>query len=113
MILVLADLNRTTTILRNQHLVTLFHTHGYSLSILVESTGTNSQDFCLVELLDRAFGEEDAASRARLSLDALDEHSVKERNQGADGFDGGRLWRRESVGVPIKLQGKPLTILAV
>jgi hypothetical protein len=70
--------------LRNQDLVTRLHTGGNPLALLVKGTRANSQHLGLVQLLDGRLGEEDAARRLGLRLDALDEDAVEERGNGAD-----------------------------
>jgi hypothetical protein len=89
--LLLSDLDGAAAILRNQDLVAFLHAHGHSLSILVKPAGADSQDFGLVEFLHRAFGEEDATGGAALGLDSLNQDAVQERDEGADGLEGGCL----------------------
>lgn len=77
------------TYLGNQDLVTGLHAGGDSLSILIQSTGTNSQNLCLVGILNSRLGEEDAASGLSFGLYALNEDAVEERRNGADGLEDG------------------------
>jgi hypothetical protein len=77
------------THLRNQNPVTGRNTHRYPLAILVESTGTDSQNLGLVELLHCGLGEEDPASGLGVSLEALHEDAVEERSEVLDGAEGG------------------------
>jgi hypothetical protein len=78
-----------TTHLRNQNSVTGRNTHRYPLAILVESTGTDSQNFGLVELLHCGLGEEDSAGGLGVRLEALHEDAVEERSEILDGAEGG------------------------
>lgn len=64
--------------LRNQNLVTSSDARLYSLALLVQTTRSNSDDFCLIELLDCALGKEDTASSSGFGLDALNEDTVEE-----------------------------------
>jgi hypothetical protein len=122
MILVLTDLHRASTVLkdtvstsrprdregvslsylRNQHLVSLVHAHGNPLAVLVEAAGADGQHLGLVQLLDAALGEEDAAGRPRLGLDALDQDPVQERDEGLDALECGRLCRAMLAYIQIK-----------
>lgn len=77
--------------LGNQHSVANSNAHGDALAITVQTTGSNSEDLGLVELLDAGLGQEDAASCLGLGLDALDKHTVQEGSESTDGADG-RLW---------------------
>lgn len=79
---------RGKTYLRNQNTITLLHTHRYPLSILIETTGTNGQDLCFIEFLNGAFGQEDARCCLCLGFYSLNEDSVKEGHERADGFQG-------------------------
>jgi hypothetical protein len=67
-----------TTYLRNQHLIALLNAHRYPLAFAIETTGTDSQDLGLVQLLDGGLGQEDAAGGLGLSLNALDQDAVEE-----------------------------------
>jgi hypothetical protein len=67
------------TYLRNQNLVTRLYARRDPLSLLVNGTGSNGQDLCLVEL-----GEEDAGCGLGFGLEALDEDAVEERGNGLD-----------------------------
>lgn len=71
----------------NQDLVTSLHAHCYSLSILVDTTWSNSQNLGLVQLLDRALWKEDTAGGLGLGLDSLDQNTVEKRSEGLDGLD--------------------------
>ena len=73
--------------LRNQNLVASRHAHCYSLAILVHSTGSNSQNLGLVQVLDRAFGKEDASGGLGLCLHSLDQDTVEKRSERLDGLD--------------------------
>lgn len=81
----------SSTYLRNEDLVALLNTHSYPLALAIQSTGTDGQDLGLVQLLDGGLGQEDAAGGLGLGLDALDEDTVEERGEGADGLESGRL----------------------
>lgn len=78
-----------TTHLRNQNPVTGRDAHRYPLAILVESTGTDSQNLGLVELLHCGLGEEDSAGGLGVSLEALHEDAVEEGSEVLDGAEGG------------------------
>ena len=84
-------LHAEATYLGNQHAVANDHAHGQAVALLVESTGSDSQDLGLVELLDARLGQEDAAGSLGIGLDALDEDAIQQRSEGADGADGGGL----------------------
>lgn len=62
----------------NQHLVTRLHRNSNPLSLTIKTTRTNSENLCLVELLDRGLGEENAAGRLGLCFYALHEDTVEE-----------------------------------
>lgn len=87
-VLLLADLDGASTVLRDQHTIPFRHAHGYPFAIFVERTGTHGEDFCFIEFLDGGFREEDAAGGLRLGFDALDEDAVEEGDQGSDGAHG-------------------------
>lgn len=72
------------TYLWNQNLVARLYTRCNPLAILVKCTGSNSQYFCLVQLLHCGLGEEDAGRGLGLGLHALDEDAVEERGDGLD-----------------------------
>lgn len=82
---------KVTTYLRDQDTITCRNAHGEAVTLLVEGAGPDGQDLGLVELLDAGLGEEDAARRLGLGLDALDEDAVQEGREGADGSDRGGL----------------------
>lgn len=79
------------TDLRNQNLVADRNAWRYPVAVLVQTTGADSQDACLIQLLDGAFGEEDAARGLGLGLDPLHEDAIEERRNGLDGLECGRL----------------------
>ena len=76
------------TYLGNQNLVAGLDAGCYPLALLVECSGPNGQYLGLVQLLDGGLGQEDAACGLGLGLEALDEHAVEERGEGADGLEG-------------------------
>lgn len=80
-----------TTYLGNENLITSLHAHAYPLSIFIKVTGPDGEDVGLVEFLDAALGQEDAAGGAGLGLDSLDQHAVQEWHERLDGFQGCRL----------------------
>lgn len=84
--------SRKATYLRDQHPVPRRDAHGQPVALLVEQARADGQDLGLVELLDARLGQEDAAGGLGLGLDALHEHAVEERHEGADGADRGGLW---------------------
>ena len=69
---------QTTTYLRNQHLVARLHRNSNSLALLVQTTGADGQHLCLIELLDAALGEEEAAGSLGLGFYPLHEDTVEE-----------------------------------
>ena len=73
--------------LRNQDLVASRHAHAYPLALLVQSAGSYCQNLGLVEVLDRAVGQENASGSLGLGLDPLDQDAVEEGSQRLDGFD--------------------------
>jgi hypothetical protein len=83
---------KSQTHLRNQNLITRCNTRCDSLALLIEATRSNGKHTRLIELLDAALWEEDAAGGLGLGLDALDEHAVEERGEGLDGFECGGLF---------------------
>jgi hypothetical protein len=87
--LLLSDLNRAAPKLRNQHLVAGLYANGYPLSLPVVCAGAHGDDFCFVEFLDGRLGEEDARCGFGFGLEALDEDTVEEGGDTADGFDCG------------------------
>lgn len=95
------------TYLRNQHLVAGGHAHGHALAISVKGAGADGQDLGLVELLDARLGQEDAAGRLGLGLDALHEHAVKERDERLDGAERGGLPEAELVLLPEWIKTAP------
>jgi len=80
------------TYLGNQNPITRRDTHGCPLSILVQPARPDGQHLRLVELLDARLGQEDAARRLCLGLDALHEHAVEEGDKAADRADRGCLF---------------------
>lgn len=84
-------LGHKQTHLGNQNPITNCHAAADPLSILIQSTGANSQDPRLVELLDARFREEDAGRGASLGLDALDQDAVEQRGESLDGLECGCL----------------------
>lgn len=87
----LANLDGRAAVLRNQNSVANIDTHWEARAILVQATRSNSQDLALVELLDARLGEKDAAGSLGLSLHALDENTVQQRDKGLDGSDSSGL----------------------
>jgi hypothetical protein len=79
------------TYLRNENFIASLHAHRYPLSIFIKAAGPDGEDVGLVEFLDAALGQEDAAGGAGFGLDSLDQHAVQERDERLDGFQGGRL----------------------
>jgi hypothetical protein len=79
------------TYLRNQHLITSLDAHSYPLSIFIESAGSDSKDVGLVQFLDAALGQEDAAGGAGFCFDSLHEYAVQQWDERFDGFQGGGL----------------------
>lgn len=66
------------THLRNQNFVASLDRHLDAAAVPVEGAGSRGDDLGLVELLDAALGQEDAAGRLGLGLDALHEDAVEE-----------------------------------
>lgn len=80
--------------LRNQDLVAGLHAHRNLVAILVQSAGSDSQNGTLVDVLDAALRQIDAASGLRLGLDLLDQHAVQEGNKLLDVSESLRVqWR--------------------
>lgn len=79
------------TYLRYQHLIASTDAHRHPFAVPVHSTGSHSQHLCLIELLLRALGQEDAACGSGIGLHPLYEDAIEEGREGFDGFDGGRL----------------------
>lgn len=79
------------THLGDQDSVANRHTHGQTRASLGERTGSNSQNLALVQLLNARLGQEDAAGRLGLSLDALDQDTVQQGDEGLDRSDSGGL----------------------
>jgi hypothetical protein len=77
------------TYLGDQNLVTNSDAGANPLAILVQSSGADGQDLCLVEVLDGAVREEDSGRGLGLGLDALHEDTVKERRDAAERLDCG------------------------
>ena len=77
--------------LRNKHPITSSNAHRQALALLVERARPNSQHLALVKLLDARLGQEEAARRLGLGLDALDQHAVQQRHERPDGADRGGL----------------------
>jgi len=77
-ILLIADFDRTASILWDQHLVPRCYAGCYSLSILIQPPRSYSQNLCLRELLHTALGQEDAGCSFGLGLEPLDEDAVEE-----------------------------------
>ena len=75
------------TYLGDQDAVTNGDTPGQAVALLVKSAGSNSQDLGLIKLLHARLGQEDAAGRLGIGLDALHENAVQQRDQGSDGSD--------------------------
>lgn len=73
-----------STYLRDQDTVTGSNAHGEALAVLVEDTGSNSEDLGLVLLLDAALGEEDTGGGLGLGLDTLDQDAVEEGSKALD-----------------------------
>lgn len=91
-ILIWSTHRQSVSYLGDQDAVTDGNAHGYPGARPVEGAGPDGQDLCLVELLDARLGQEDAAGRLGLGLDALDEDSVQEGHEGADGANRGGLF---------------------
>lgn len=88
---------RDSSYLRNQHTVTLSYTHRHANAIFAQGTGSNGEDLGLIELFDTGLGQEDAAGRFSLGLDALDEDAVQQGNEGLYRSDRGSLYRRQTI----------------
>jgi len=72
------------TYLRDQNLIARLYARCDPLSVLVNCTGSNGQDLCLVELLHSGLGEEDTGCGLGLWLEALDKDAVEERGERLD-----------------------------
>jgi hypothetical protein len=93
------------------YLVTNFDIHWDALSILVNSTGTNSKDCSLRQLLLRLFGDKESRRRFlhkisrdcgsgsyNVGFDSGDEDSVEQRADCPDVSGGGQLQESASGG---------------
>lgn len=87
-VLVLANLDRAAAELRNQDLVARLYADSNTVSALVEGAGADSQNLGLVQLLDRRLGQEDTGGGLGLRLNALDQNTVEEGGERADGLEG-------------------------
>ena len=85
------------TYLGDEHAIASRDAHGRALAVLVKVAGANGQHLGLVELLDARLGEEDAAGRLGLGLDALDQDAVQQRHERADRAEGGGLQQGKKV----------------
>jgi len=110
-VLLLSHLDGRAAILGDQYAVALVDAHGHALAVLVQTAGPNRQHLGLVELLDARFGEEEAAGRLGLGLDALHEHAVEERDERLDGAERGGLEGRNSVSKFQLIDGKLCLLL--
>lgn len=110
MILILTDLNRTSTILHqpsanthryhhcttrthlwNQNAITRLDRDLHPLPIFIEAAGPHREDLGLRELLDGGLGEEDARCGFSLGFDPLHEDAVEEGGKGLNRAKGGGL----------------------
>jgi len=71
----------------DQDLVASLYAHRYSLALLVDTTWSDGQNLGLIQLLDGALWEKDTAGGLGLSLDSLDQDTVKKRGEGLDRLD--------------------------
>lgn len=71
----------------NQNTVAGGNTHGETVSLLVHGARPNGHDLCLVELLHARFGQEDAAGRLGVGLEALNQYPVQQGSEASDGAD--------------------------
>lgn len=94
-VFLLADLDRASTVLRDEDFVTGLDAHEDALAILVKGARSDGQDVGLVEFLDARFGQEDAAGGASFGLDSLHQDSIEERHKRFDGLKGSRLKKKE------------------
>lgn len=79
--------------LRDQDFIASVDTHGDTLTVLGEKTGSNSKDLGLVLLLDAALGKEDTRGGLGLGLDALDQNPIEEGSEALDVTED-RLWKK-------------------
>ena len=86
--LLLSDLDRASTELRNQDLVTGSNTGSDPLALLVQGAGADGEHLGLIKFLDSTVRKEDSGCGLGLGLDALDEDAVEKRGDAADGLDG-------------------------
>lgn len=87
-VLLLTDLDRRSTELGDQDLVTGLHTDGNALALFVKCSRSNSEHLGLVKLLDSCLGQEDAGCGLSLRLKTLHQDTVEERSERADGLEG-------------------------
>lgn len=101
-ILVLLHRDRSSPVLRNQHLVAGPHAAGHPLAFLVEPAGSHGENLCFIEILDGAFGQENAAGGLGIGLYALHEHAIEERRERLDGLERGGLGAESQSGRPMQ-----------
>src|SRR5207249_11388937 len=73
------DRHLGTAVLADQDAVALFDLHGDPLAVLGHATGADGEHFTLLRLLLRGVGDDDAALRRLLFLDATKQNAVGKR----------------------------------
>src|SRR5438105_11868104 len=64
-----------------QHLVLGLQIEGDDLAALVASAGAHGYDLALLGLLGGGIGDDDAAGRFGLAVDAADDHAIMQRTE--------------------------------
>ena len=90
--LLIPNLNRTSTELRDQNSIPRLNADLQPFTISVESTGSDGEDFSFGEFFDGRLWEEDSRGGFCFGADALDEDSVEEGGEGFDCSEGGGLY---------------------
>ena len=75
------DLDLGARPLAEQHLVLRLQVEGDDLAALVAGAGADGDDLALLGLLGSGIGDDDAASRLGLAVDAADDHAVMQRTK--------------------------------
>src|SRR6185503_18049858 len=79
--LLAVDLDLGAGPLAEQHLVLRLQVEGHDLAGLVASAGADGDDLALLGLLGCGIGDDDAAGRLGLAVDAADDHAIMQRTK--------------------------------
>lgn len=92
-VLLVTDLDVGAAKRRDQHTVAGPDTGSTVDTLAVDESWTDGENVGFVQLLNILLGDVDTRSGFCLGLDTLDEHAVKERDNGLDGLEtGGHLY---------------------